>query len=184
MNNRRTGKIASLPKEVRDGVNTRLRDGVKYREIIAWLDSAGHPGINEQNVTAWFQGGHIDWLQDLARLDDMRWKREFALEVVKQNEGSQLHAASLQLATSQLYEVISEFDTDGLKARLAENPAEFNDVVKSLAALSKGALELEKFQEHVRTQKEAIARELKQANESGGISPETRERIERELRLL
>jgi len=184
MNNRRTGKIASLPKEVRDGVNTRLRDGMKYREIIAWLDSQGHPGINEQNVTAWFQGGHNDWLGEMSRLEDMRWKREFALEVVKQNEGSQLHAASLQLATSQLYEVISEFDTEGLKARLAENPAEFNDVVKSLAALSKGALELEKFQEHVRTQKEAIARELKQANDTGGITPDTMQRIERELKLL
>lgn len=184
MNNRRTGKIASLPKEIRDGVNTRLRDGVKYREIIEWLESLGHTGFNEQNVTAWFQGGHKDWLGEVARLDDMRWKREFALEVVKQNEGSQLHAASLQLATSQLYEVISEFDTEGLKARLAENPAEFNDVVKSLAALSKGALELEKFQDHVRTQKDAIARELKQANDSGGISPDTMQRIERELKLL
>ena len=31
---------------------------------------------------------------------------------------------------------------------------------------------------------EAIARELKQANDSGGISPETMTRIERELKLL
>ena len=70
------------------------------------------------------------------------------------------------------------------RGQVAENPAEFNDVVKSLAALSKGALELEKFQEHVRTQKEAIARELKQANDTGGITPDTMQRIERELKLL
>ena len=184
MNNRRTGKIARLPKELRDVVNLMLRDGAKYAQIIACLADHGHADINEQNLTNWKDGGYNDWLGEVARLDDMRWKREFALEVVKQNEGSQLHAASLQLATSQLYEVISEFDTEGLKARLAENPAEFNDVVKSLAALSKGSLELEKFQEHVRTQKEAIARELKQANDSGGISPETMTRIERELKLL
>ena len=79
----RNGKIARLPREIREQLNCRLEDGVPGVEIVAWLNKSrevrkvlkmlfdGHP-INEQNLSDWKQGGYLDWqkqqeVQDLAR---------------------------------------------------------------------------------------------------------------------
>ena len=160
MSNRRTGKIARLPKEIRDVVNLMLQDGAAARVVIEKLEGIranGGKGVdgelieipNEQNVTNWIQGGYQDWQLERQRLDDLRFKREMALEIVRQNEGSKIQEAALQLASSQLYEVISEFDLTSLKEMLAEQPAEFSNLVNSLAKLSKSALDYEKYRDAV-----------------------------------
>lgn len=195
MANRRTGKIARLPKEMRDVVNTMLRDGATSVAIIKTLEKARLNGAtaadglpieipNEQNVTNWHDGGYNDWLLEQQRLDDMRFKREMALEIVRQNEGSKIHEAALQLASSQLYEVISEFDLASLKELLQEKPEEFSNLVNSLAKLSKGALDIAKFKEHVAESKRRIEAVIKEGRTDGGFSSETIEKIERELKLL
>jgi hypothetical protein len=122
MSNRRTGKIASLPFELRTKVNVMLRDGAKYSAIMKFLESQDVFGLNEQNVTNWHQGGYQDWLKEQERLADMAAKREFALQIVRENEGSKLHEATLHLAASQLYEALTDFDLGHLKDLLKEKP--------------------------------------------------------------
>lgn len=180
MSNRRTGKIARLQYELRNGVNQMLRDGKPYASIIAFLDKSGVRGVNEQNLTNWREGGHQDWLKEQERLEDMRIKREFAFEVVKQNEGSKIHEATMQLAASQLYEVLNDFDVAALKDLVGEKPENYAKVVNSIAKLSKEALGYERFKAEV---KRHLA-EVKDAAAKGGLTPETIERIERELKLL
>ena len=68
---------------------------------------------NDANITNWRTGGYQDWLGEQQRLEDMRLKREFAFEIVSRNEGSKIHEAAAQLAASQLYETISDFDLRG-----------------------------------------------------------------------
>ncbi len=187
MANRRTGKIARLPFELRTVVNTMLRDGKPYGEIIAWLVSNGitEPGeVNDQNLTNWREGGHQDWLAEQARLEEMQAKREFALQIVQQNEGSKIHEAALQIAASQVYEVLTEFDLSSLKDLLAEKPENYAQIINGLAKLSKGGLEFEKYREQVAQRKEAIAKQLDAARSKGGLQPETLDAIERELKLL
>jgi len=69
----RTGKIARLPREVREELNHRLEDGEEGMRLVAWLNaradvqavlavSFGGRAINEQNLTEWKQGGFQDWL--------------------------------------------------------------------------------------------------------------------------
>jgi hypothetical protein len=65
----RIGKITRLPQAVRAQLNTRLQDGAEGKQIADWLNSLpqvkerladkfdGRP-INEQNVSAWRQGGY------------------------------------------------------------------------------------------------------------------------------
>src|SRR6266571_1347692 len=87
MNRRRTGKIASQPKALRDQVNVMLRDGVKGAAIASFLAEHGVPGVNSENISHWYKGsgepedgsGYQDWLRDQERLDQMRERREFAL---------------------------------------------------------------------------------------------------------
>ena len=68
--NYRTGKIARLPKDIRDRVNTMLDDGVPYKTILAELNAcrdrwpACLTGINKMNLTHWKQGGYRDWCRE------------------------------------------------------------------------------------------------------------------------
>ena len=191
----RQGKIARLRKDLRDAVNLALQDGATAAAVAKLIaDAKAHGATNgdgseievpdDQNVTNWRQGGYQDWLGEQQRLEDMRFKNELALEIVRRNEGTKISEATLLLASSQLYEVLTDFDLGALKDLLAEKPENYAAIVNSLAKLSKGALDVEKFKENVRERKAAIEREIKTAVAKGGITPESRERIERELNLL
>jgi hypothetical protein len=69
----RTGKIARLPREVRNQLNRRLQDGELQTRLVEWLNSLpetqsvltaefdGRP-VNEQNLSEWKNGGYKDWL--------------------------------------------------------------------------------------------------------------------------
>ncbi len=68
----RNGKIARLPRHVRDELNQRLDNGMQGNRLVPWLNSlvevkkilasdfAGCP-ISEQNLSQWKQGGFLDW---------------------------------------------------------------------------------------------------------------------------
>jgi tetratricopeptide (TPR) repeat protein len=156
MPNARKGKIARAPFEVRTQVNVMLRDGATAQQVIKFLESKDVFGVNDDNVRNWRAGGYVEWEQQQERLDDMRAKREFAMEIVKNNQGSQLHEATLHLAASQLYEAITDFDITRLKDLLDESPENYAAIVNSLAKLSKGALDLRKYQDAVASAQKEI----------------------------
>jgi hypothetical protein len=72
--NTRVGKIARLPKGIRDELNRRLEDGKQGPELLAWLnalpemkellekDFAGQP-VSRSNLSDWRRGGYQDWLK-------------------------------------------------------------------------------------------------------------------------
>lgn len=70
----RTGKIARLPKHVRDQLNRRIEDGEPGKQLVEWLN--GLPGVqevlqeqfggrpvSEQNLSEWKPGGYQEWLR-------------------------------------------------------------------------------------------------------------------------
>ena len=84
----RRGKIARLPKGIREELNKRLQNGEEGEPIVAWLNSLpevqkavaedfGGFAITEQNLSEWRKGGFRDWearewVQDLkARAEDL-----------------------------------------------------------------------------------------------------------------
>ena len=180
----RTGKIARASYEVRKHVNELLRDGKTAKAVISFLDGAGIKGVTDMNVSNWRDGGFQDFLKEQTRLEEMQFKREFAMEIVRQNQGSQLQEATLHLAASQLYEALTDFDISRLKGLLDEKPENYAAIVNSLAKLSKGALEVDKYKAQVAEQKAKIEAAVKEGKTRGGFSDETIEKIERELKLL
>jgi len=68
----RRGKIARLPRNIRDELNQRLDDGEQGTRLIEWLnglpevrqvlqtDFEGQP-INDTNLSDWKSGGFLDW---------------------------------------------------------------------------------------------------------------------------
>ena len=73
MNKPRNGKIARLPREVREQLNRRLQNGEQGRPLIAWLNAFptvravvahefdGKP-VREQNLSEWRKGGYREWI--------------------------------------------------------------------------------------------------------------------------
>ncbi|MCX6956669.1 MAG: hypothetical protein NTV51_31460 [Verrucomicrobia bacterium] len=71
----RLGKIARLPRAVRDTLNVRLHEDSPGPELLAWLNAEpsvqavltahfdGSP-INAQNLSDWRQGGHAEWCRE------------------------------------------------------------------------------------------------------------------------
>ncbi|MGD0814061.1 MAG: hypothetical protein ABSA83_10685 [Verrucomicrobiota bacterium] len=76
----RQGKIARLPRDVRDELNRRLLDGESGRGLIGWLkalpqvkavlqrDFGGRP-VTGQNLSEWRQGGFRDWVAQMEAAD-------------------------------------------------------------------------------------------------------------------
>lgn len=192
----RKGKVARLPKAERDIVNLMLLDGATAERVIArlvadgfgaeWLAKEGFEdgGWNEQNISNWREGGYAEWLKQNERLEQMKLQRESALELVRDNEGSKVTEAALHLAAAQAYDVLATFDLSGFKDLLKKEPALYGKVTMSLAKLSHGVLDMEKFRAHVLEQKRKIETALAAGKSKGGITDETIELIERELKLL
>lgn len=181
MSNARNGKIARLPKKLRDVVNGQIRDGWTAAKIIAVLEEHEVTGVTEQNITNWRQGGYQDWLENEQRIADMQRNQEFAVKLVEEVGPGKTHEAASMLAASQLYEVLSQFDTKFLKTLLTEAPENYSALVNSLAKLAKHNLESEKFKEDVRRALREEAAE--QGTDKGGLDEKTIERIERRLKL-
>jgi hypothetical protein len=67
------GKIANLPREIREELNARLYDGESGNDLVAWLNGKpevlavlnehfeGRP-ISEQNMSEWRRHGYQQWL--------------------------------------------------------------------------------------------------------------------------
>jgi hypothetical protein len=79
----RKGKIARLPRSIRELLNQRLDEGEPATRLVEWLNELGEVKdvlevefdgrpINDQNLTDWKQGGFIDWQQ---RQESREWAR-------------------------------------------------------------------------------------------------------------
>lgn len=95
MKGTRTGRIARLPREIREELNRRLDEGKAGKEIVAWLNGSpevqtiiatefnGKP-IREQNFSEWKKGGYLDHVTQQETLqiakclaeDAARWSDE------------------------------------------------------------------------------------------------------------
>jgi len=92
----RNGKIARLPRAVREELNRRLHDGELGTHLVAWLN--GHPEVirvlatsfggrpvSEQNLSEWKAGGYQDWL---AEQEALAQTRELTAEAHEMAEAS------------------------------------------------------------------------------------------------
>jgi hypothetical protein len=83
------GKIARLPRNIRDELNHRLENGEMAGIILPWLNAlpevqaAGHceREINAQNLSNWRKGGYQDWLKQQERRATVRELTENSKEL-------------------------------------------------------------------------------------------------------
>jgi len=89
----RNGKIARLPKMLREELNQRLDDGETARSLVDWLNGlpevqalvqgqfGGHE-IREQNLSQWKHGGYREWLHHREALELAERLQERAEEMM------------------------------------------------------------------------------------------------------
>lgn len=184
MNDRRKGKIARLPDDVRAVVNRMLRDGTGYGEIVEQLKFLGHEGMKTRNVSRWYQGGYQDWLRDQGQLEQLRLEREFAAQMLKENTGASMHEAGLQLLTMQMLRLLGRFDLEALQEGLEATQENYTGLLRAFVQVSRRTTELERLKLATATQKRSGA--AQEALDSGerGVSPETLARAAKELKLF
>lgn len=94
----RNGKIARLPRGVRDALNRRLEDGEPGPALLDWLNAlpeakavlgrefAGRP-VSAQNLSEWRQGGFAEWQRHQDARGWVRTLTEQAGELAEEADG-------------------------------------------------------------------------------------------------
>ena len=131
------GKIARLPKKLRDQVGIMLLDGVPYAKIIEALGEHGE-GILEPNLKNWKAYGFKAWLIEYERKEALRSTHEAALTILDQKAGPPVQDAGRTVAAAQLYELLQCFDPKSFATSVATKPELYLRLISSLARLSEG----------------------------------------------
>ena len=191
----RNGKVARLPKVVREELNRRLEDGQQGRELLCWLNGlpataqlvgsefGGRP-INKHNLSDWRRGGYVDWLRWQEREARIREVAEQGGELRARGEGAEL---SGYFATLTLAELAVDLDAihdmkEGAERwqRLKELTREaarlqhaFNQCRRQDLALAKWNFRVAGWNEEGRMQNEEMtsAAELRTSKETGSGTP-------------
>jgi hypothetical protein len=94
----RNGKIARLPRNVREELNVRLERSEQSPKLLAWLNALpevqeilrkefnGEP-VSKQNLSRWRLGGYQDWVNRQDFLDDARMADDFVSRIDKKIPG-------------------------------------------------------------------------------------------------
>lgn len=143
----RKGKIARLPREIRETLNQRLDDGQPGSVLLPWLNAKpavqailkehfdGQP-INDQNLSDWRRGGFQDWLTKQEERGRLQALSRYAADLV--SHGTDPHDAANVIAGGRLLAALEENLTPQLiKEILAEKPADMIGLIGSLVALQK-----------------------------------------------
>jgi hypothetical protein len=166
----RTGKIARLPREIREQLNRRLEDGQPGTQLVLWLNAlpevqamlarefAGRP-ISEQNLSEWKQGGYRDWL---ARQEVLAQVRELAADA------EELAGAADGVLAEHLATVLSARYAALLAHWQGEDTDEFRRKLRSLGGLCRDIVELRRGNHsaaRLKIEQERLARDRQQTEE-------------------
>lgn len=180
---RRNGKIARLPKELRDKINTMIQDGLPYLQIIDSLGLAAH-GISEMNLSRWKNGGYLDWVREMQLVQVIETKYELALAIVERStQGNDAGQAVLQVIAANLCQFLVETDPVVLRDSLLSDADKFTRFVNAMVRLAEGGIKcaLHKFHHQDRA---AEAAKAKTPAAKPGISDESLRLAEEKLNLM
>src|SRR6185503_14092238 len=161
--NRRTGKIARFPKELRELVNEMLDDGAQYTSIIHELQKHRQrwpDGINEltvNNLSTWHSGGYQDWVRQQELAGDLKTRHEFLAELLQGPEPAKLHETVLHVGIAQLYHLIAGLNRDNLEELSTKDPAAYARLLSVFQQFSQRALTLQKLQIQSAPQKHLLS---------------------------
>src|ERR1051326_8515469 len=146
---RGNGKVARLPKVLRDQVNHMLDDGFSYKAIIEKLEQSTDPPLPykllEMNISRWKDNGYQRYLRHQEWRDDLRILRESGSEMTEFNDGPKFQETLTQIALTEIFRVLQERE-------LKSDSLNFIRLFNALARLNREALGLRKYNDLVAKQ--------------------------------
>jgi hypothetical protein len=176
---KRNGKVARLPKPVRDKLNALLDDGLTYKEVIAALGEDGQH-LNEDNIKNWYQGGFQDWQKERPCLDEWRAKWEFADDLVAQGHGLNIHQTVNQFLANQVHEAVTDLPAGLLRDALKEDPKNILYLMQVFPRLTEAEVQCER---HRAESERSRVKATEKKTGKRAIQPETQKQIETQFNL-
>jgi hypothetical protein len=149
----RIGKIARLPKAIREQLNQRLADGEPCGSLLGWLHSLpevievlvrdfGARAILKQNLSEWRQGGFREWEAKQERLAHLRLLADEADEVEEASPHLPDRMATLLAGRFASVIAATMQVKDWSKPRHRAQLMELNEAVATLRRFDQGASRL------------------------------------------
>ena len=176
----RTSVVARLGRVIRDKVDEMIDDGVLYKDISKWVKEQTGKELKVDALSTWRLGGHERWLGEQERLREMRETREFALQVMRENQGKVVSEAGLEVAASQLYQMLMKFNLAELKKKLKAEPEAYSKLLQMLARVSGEGLKHERHRAELERDKAKVEKEAR-AEEKAKESEEEMDEVLRAL---
>jgi hypothetical protein len=141
----RVGKIARLPKEIREQLNQRLENGEPGKDLVKWLNQlpeiqkiladhfAGQP-IRPQNLSDWKSGGYQDWLRHQQLREQTRRTSEQSTDLEKDIDRETISIAE-DLAIVMSAELAVQVQALGRIPNLEERFGQFRLLARELSRL-------------------------------------------------
>jgi hypothetical protein len=143
---RGNGKIAQLPKVLRDQVNRMLDDGVPYKAIIEKLEQSSDPPlpykILEMNISRWKDNGYQKYLRHQEWRDQLRILRENGSDMSELTEGPKFQETLIQIALTEIFRVLQQ-------GEVKPDSLNYIRLFNALARLNREALGLRKYNDHL-----------------------------------
>jgi hypothetical protein len=156
---RGNGKIARLPKSIRDQVNAWLLDGLAYPEIIDRLGEHGKD-LKPDHFSEWKKRGYPDWLLQQDWLAQRRARQESAADLLHDCDPTQVNQGALQLGTLYIFDALRDLRAGSLDGQLGGDSAAFARLLNALSRASRETLQLQKYRDTC-TRARAALQELK-----------------------
>ena len=188
--NKRNGKIARLPKDLRELVNRMLDEGAQYRSIMIELEKHRHrwpddiKEFTDGNFTEWHQGGYQDWVREQEIQADLQARREYAVSIAEPAPSSNVSEAVQEIGSLHLYHFLTAIDRPALLNKIREDPAACARLVNAFARLNTRSNTFQHYKERVRQCKDRIASCLARTTTDGALPAETVAAIKQEMAAL
>lgn len=176
------GKIARLPKDLRDRICAMIRDCVPYKTIIETLGKAVQH-ISERNFTNWKNHGYKQWLKQQEESDRVRQASNLAIAAAKSNETMVVHQSTIHLVATQLQEALTKLNTKSIRESLEDDPRNFAKLVNAIARLSEGGLRFERYHAEVAEKKAELSKHIN-AGKKNGFTPDVIAKMEHALSMM
>lgn len=161
------GKIGRLAKITRDKLNSMLRDGIEYANIIAALGEE-LKGVTPRNISNWHTSpSYQHWLLHQEWLEDLRAEQESAFDILRDFDAAKFNQGALQLAVTRLFLALRHLETVNLNDKLGGNARTFSSLVHALARACRETIVTEK---HRDATAKAAAAELKKLDPNRDLS--------------
>lgn len=166
-------KVARLPRDIREQLNSKLDNGELGPTILPWLNALPEVqkivreqfkgiDVSDQNLSTWRETGYATWQVGQERVHRLRQLSEMAIKMG--SSGRDLFAGSNAIAAGHIMELLENLDPDAQQEMLAEKPEMFTELLDKLAKLTKAHTEsdrtaLDKEKHETSKQKLALDRE-------------------------